>query len=153
MHARAHYSHLRDWRSTYRSLRIYGHVAFRHSHYGTGASDMSMLDSTTRCLCKDIKDKARTVGMSHMSKVETSAFILVLKWVLWSWTRVRAAVCFVSKITVQVCGFEDKGNEFSAEDFVHSLGEKTSSVAPGTTWNFWRRVGFFRHRHRHCWRR
>ena len=95
------------------------------------------LDSTTLysvlCLCKDIKDKARTVGMSHMSKVETSAFILVLKWVLWSWTRVRAAVCFVSKITVQVCGFEDKGNEFSAEDFVRSLGEKTSSVAPGTT--------------------
>ena len=43
---------------------------------------------------------------------------------LWSWTRVRAAVCFVSKITVQVCGFEDKGNEFSAEDFVRSLGEK-----------------------------
>ena len=71
--------------------------------------------------------------MSHMSKVETSAFILVLKWVLSSWTQVRPAVCFVSKITVKVCGFEDKGNEFSAEDFVRSLGEKNSSVAPGTT--------------------
>ena len=89
-----------------------------------------LLDSTTLysvlCLCKDIKDKARTVGMSHMSKVETSAFILVLKCVLLSWTRVRAAVYFVSKIiiTVQVCGFEDKGNDFSPEDFVRSLGKK-----------------------------
>ena len=49
---------------------------------------------------------------------------------LWSWTRVRAAVCFVSKITVQVCGFEDKGNEFSAEDFVRSLGKKTAASHP-----------------------
>ena len=93
------------------------------------------LDSSTLysvlCLCKDIKDKARTVGMSHMSKVETMAFILVLKWVLWSWTRVRAAVCFVSKITVQVCGFEDKGNEFSAQENLSALlGKKTAASHP-----------------------
>ena len=66
-----------------------------------------------------------------MSKVETSVFILVLKWVLWSWTGVRAAVCVVSKITVQVCGFEDKGNEFSAEDFVGSLGKKQREISDG----------------------
>ena len=78
------------------------------------------------CTCPPVPIAEHAPVHVCMSKVETSVFILVLKWVLWSWTGVRAAVCVVSKITVQVCGFEDKGNEFSAEDFVRSLGKKNS---------------------------